>query len=294
MTDLPPPPPVSDEDLSAAVDGLAAPDVVERIAADPSTVGRQRAMTAAATAVGSSVTPLPGATVDHLIANALAAGPGSTGDDQAAAPGPLLAPHGPTPSRRRRLPPTWLVAAVITLVVAVGLTLVWSGIRDGDAGQTTTAASRADTEAGAAGRDGGSAERSGGDTGANATVAGSPSGSGGGAVEQVVDLGRFASAEDLRSTLAAGFPGQQPRRPADPAPPAARLDRCAQQVRVTLNGTQEPPPLGPRPDRQGYARIGDRQVLVYEFVTTSFQAGKSAVVAAVGVDACDPVVTFVH
>src|SRR4051812_6395945 len=72
-------PPLSDEDLSAALDGEAPPEVVARIAADPGAQARSAALAAVRNAVAEQPDPLRAAAVDELIVGALAA-VGTTGE----------------------------------------------------------------------------------------------------------------------------------------------------------------------------------------------------------------------
>lgn len=294
-----PPTPFSDEDLSVALDGEADADLIARVEGDAEARARTEALQAARTAVATPVAPLDPAMVDRLVARALGAA-----DGEAAEP---MAPVAPLSSRRARHagPPPWLVAAGIAVVVALGLALVWSGTRGDSTDQAANSgASKLDQGSGATARgqvDKSSkssrpgAEQRAEDSGTVAghaapTVTGAP---GGAANPPTINLGTFATAADLRAALASGFPST-PSADAAAAPSSAQLDRCIGEVRSTLNGSRLPAPLPARPSHQGYARVEAQPTLVYEFPTTTFQPGRTAVVTAVGTNACEPVLLFVR
>ena len=106
----------------------------------------------------------------------------------------------------------------------------------------------------------------------------------------IVDLGTFASGAELREALASSFPATANTTRTDstagalPAP--AAVDRCATQLQVTLE-------LDGDPLQVGVATVDGDPVLVYEFATTATDDGSpTTLVAAVGVDACDPIELF--
>lgn len=290
MTDHPTP---TDDQLSLVLDGEAGEELVARVEADPAARARLEELRRTTDALrASSVPPLDDADVDDLVATAL---------DTPIAPG---RPAGP--SRSRAVP--WLVAASVVILMAVGLALVWSGrstddeqagsARSSDANaEATLAESAADADASTAS---GTSEGSPlGGHGAPTTVP-SPQSS------RTADLpltylGAYASGDQLREATATSFadaaeatqaataPGTGSTTKADAAPAApkdAAVDRCAQQLQVTLN--MKAPPTG-----AGYATVDGRDVVAYEFATTSARDGKdTTLVAAVGVQACDQVVIF--
>jgi len=318
--------PLSDEELSAHLDGEAGPGVSERIAADPAAQARTASLAGAARAVATApVSPLPSATVDDLVARALAtaAGPAqvATGaldskqNRDAGEQAPLTAAGGrddsdvvPLSPRRsgrgRGVPPAWLVAAVVLLVVAIGAGLIVTGRNGGQresASQTKsgTAASGGAGEGlpsgtGGASSDGGQDSASRGSPGESPTLGpgqGPPTPSSTttptnpSAQPAPLWLGAFPSADALRTALAASFPSQSPPQAEGP-PSAASLQRCADQIRVTLA-------LQGQPLHRGYAAVDGAKVLVYEFASTSFRDQRpTTLVAAVGAASCDPVATF--
>lgn len=310
MTDHPAP--ITDEDLSAHLDGQAAPDMAQRIAADPEAQNRLEALRDAARTVADAPVPaLDGATVDRLVGRALlvfdeAHGPTdpvltpiastqrSSSVDASDAPH-AVRPYAPQelvpPAARRRLPPTWLVAAAVVLVVALGIGLVVTG-RDrdrSDQGVNTALTESTDRDQGAASKSGeASADASapqpsehGGASGAAPSTTIGPAFAAG-----AVDLGRFDTAQALRTALATRFPDAPATASSGGAPVTAAVQRCGTQVLVALN-------LKSNPTHIGYATVGGRQVLVYEFATTSYtDETPTTLIAAVGTQACDPVVTF--
>ena len=107
--------------------------------------------------------------------------------------------------------------------------------------------------------------------------------------EEVLDLGTFASGAELREALAEVFPGAA--FSADDGATRSRASddavaRCAEQLRVTLE-------LADGPQRVGIAVVDGQDVLVYEFATVATDDGSpTTLVAAVGIDACDPIELF--
>lgn len=290
-------PTITDDDLSLALDGEAGPELLARIEADPVALARLDAMRAAAAQVAAPVDPLDDATVDQLVTNALAT---------------PVAPARPVAAGPRRATP-WLVAASVIILMAVGLSLVWAGrgTEDDQAGASRTAADSSSQESSADAADSSFSE-SGGGIGAGSTEAAPSSGGHGSATTiasnpteglPVVYLGEYPSGDALREATATSFADALPTSEtapsfdgADPppdtatrsrsAPPEAAVDRCAQQLQITLS-------LETNPLQAGYATVDDRDVLVYEFAATSARDGsETTLVAAVGQDACDEVVLF--
>ena len=269
--------PFSDDDLSAALDGEASPEVLAGIEASPEARARQAELGAAAARMaGATVPPLDDDVVDALIAAAL---------DEPAAPS---VPAG----RRRTGPPVWAVAAGLVLLVATGLALVWSGRQEDQVAFKTVGDSiAADRDAGGATAESSAADEaspgemvlpdhggtaSGAGDGTNASTTTTPEAST--ALAPLVFLGALASSF-APSPLAAGT---QP----EAAPADAAVDRCQQQLEVTLE-------LEGGPTARGYALVDGQEVLVYEFDRASFADGSpTQLIAAVGVDACQQVVFF--
>ena len=298
----------TDDDLSLALDGEASPELLARIAASPEAQARLDQLRAAADRVaGSTVPPLDAGTVDGLISTALDT--------------PIAPSRGASTGRG---PAPWLVAAAVILLMAVGLTLVWAGrgseddqasARFDSVGQSISSAEssgsdQADSSFSESAGKSGTAESTGEQTA-------SPAGGHGSATTVVADsgasdlplvfLGTYPSGNRLRAATASSWAdavedsdspltysgstttpdGGAGRRGMVPAPPADEsVDRCAQQLQVTLS-------LEDGPVQTGYATVEDDEVLVYEFATTSARDGKeTTLVAAVGVDACNEVVIF--
>jgi hypothetical protein len=251
-------------------------------------------MRAASARVAEPIDPLDEATVDQLVTTALAT---------------PVAPDRPVAAGGRRATP-WLVAASVISLMAVGLSLVWAGrgAEDDQAGASRTAADSSSQEAGDGAADssfeessaagGGEAAPSSGGHGSATTIAANPTEG-----LPVVYLGEYPSGDALReatatsfadalasSDTAASFDGADPQSEtasrSRSAPPEAAVDRCAQQLQITLS-------LETNPLQAGYATVDDRDVLVYEFAATSARDGsETTLVAAVGQDACDEVVLF--
>lgn len=297
MTDLPPP---TDDDLSLALDGEADADLLARIEASPGARARLEELRAAQSLLASStVAALDDDVVDDLIASAVDT--------------PIAPQHQRT--RRPRGAAPWLVAAAVIVLMAIGLSLVWAGrSSDQDKADASFDAVGAEIEqqAGDAGADSSFSERSSGGRSAPdtvsgghgaATTSGSPSAS---ADTPLLYLGAYASADDLRAAtatsladaqtngetgLAFGSPspesGDATGFSAEDPPERAGVDRCAEQLQVTLS-------MKAAPLQTGYATVDGKDVLVYEFATASARDAdrETTLVAAVGADACDQVVIF--
>ncbi|MGI8756822.1 MAG: hypothetical protein ACR2MB_13385 [Acidimicrobiales bacterium] len=296
--------PLSDEDLSAALDGEADPDVIARVQSDAAARARTEALRAASTAVAAPVTPLDPAVVDQLVARALQAADGHAAGQAAVGPMAVdpMAPVAPlSPRRGRRAgPPPWLVAAGIAVVVAVGLGLVWSGTRGSTDQATSSGGAKLDQASRAATSKAGKSARPSADQRAEDSggVAGQAplDGTGGGGADTTpppINLGTFKTSADLRAALAKGFP-TTPATATATAPRSVQFDRCIEEVRSTLNGARNPAPLPARPSHQGYAQVEAQPTLVFEFPTRTYQPGRTAVVTAVGTNGCEPVLLFVR
>ena len=279
----------TDDDLSLALDGEADAELLARIEASPEAQARLEQLRAASRLVGNApVPPLADGTVDELIATAL---------DTPVAPA-------------RRTSTTSVV-----LLMAVGLSLVWAGRSSDDDQASATKASESADGIEAAG--GGSVADSASPSAEERTAAGMVPGghgaptttaaaTGSQAVPPIVYLGTYPSGDRLRAATASSFTealdasgsplefgdpdpgagGEEINRTM-PAPPAqTAVDRCAEQLQITLS-------LEAGPLQTGYAVVDDTDVLVYEFATTSARDAKeTTLVAAVGADACDEVVLF--
>lgn len=298
--------PLSDEDLSALLDGQAEPSVLDRLARDPAARARRDALAAAASAVASEpIAPLEGPQVDALVARALAegqapaaeAGPPAPADapESHAAPVIPLAPPG-----GRRLPPTWLVAAAVVALVAIGLGLVWSG-RTVQNGNEDLAQTKADAQLEqAAEEDSTTLSVEGGP--ATAEDGEAPTGdhsSESGPAESAPELpsierrlgapaylGAFATVEDLRAVVATGLPATDEPLGDLELPTDAAFQRCAEQMRVQFS--IEDPATAYR-----LTVVDDVVSMVFEFDAATFDDGDQAtVVTAVRADTCDPYFTI--
>lgn len=293
-----PRPPLTDDELSSHLDGEGAPDLDARLAADPAATARLDQLRGAADAVHhAAVEPLPADVVDDLVARALEAAVATGGAPSE--PGD----HVVAPLRGRgRTGPPWLVAAVVLVLMAVGLGLVWSGTRGGSTEDTATGAS-AGRSADEATRDA-AAEGAGSTAGADGDASGGQESSpptttsaeaGLGSADDGVtlpDLGAFETSEELRSSLADAFPASVPAGPASIAETA--VDRCAGLLREVL-------PVEGDPTHVGFAQVGGETVLVYEFIATPDEGSTTTTVAgapattlttAVRPAACDPLFVF--
>ena len=288
MNDHPTP---TDEELSAAVDGLADDELLRRIAASPEATARLAELQAAADLVaGSAVPPLDDDAIDQLIA------------------GTIDTPLAPA-RRPGRGPAPWLGAAAVVLLMALGLTLIWAGQDSSSDRAASTSASvdksAADLEATEAAGGGSAAassttivgEMSGrtstaADTGSPPTTMAPSTASAWGAAQY---LGTYDDGAALRTATATSFAqaqqaysvsrGSAPTSDAT-VPSSKAVDRCAEQLQITLS-------LKSPPTASAWATVDGKPVLVYEFATTSAATGKpTTLVAAVGVDACEQVVIF--
>lgn len=295
----------TDDDLSLALDGEADADLLARIEADPDARARLEQLRAAASLASTPVTPLGGDAVDELIATAVDA---------------PVAPVVSARARRgqRRAAP-WLVAASVILLMAVGLTLVWAGRSSDDDQASATLASAADksSESAESSNGGAAADTNFSGSGSTATDQAAPAGGHGSpttiapstssASLPLLYLGSYESGDALREATAGSFAdawkasgskvayqggdtaadevGRSTTSGGTP-PTAEAVDRCGDQLQVTLSTKAGPV-------QTGYATVDGEEVLVYEFAAASARDGReTTLVAAVGTDACDEVVIF--
>lgn len=295
-------PPLSDEDLSAVLDGEAGADVTERAQADPVAQARIDAFRTTRDSLrGAPVPALDRSVVDELVARALdqagttantgtfvtdGGGPGKDPMEEAR-PGDnrssddVVVPLAPSRGRSRGTP-RWLVAAAVVALVAIGLGLIWSG-RDGGGTETAevnTSAGQfdADDASGAGGSQDEAtvesdvaAEEGDSEVGAQPPTAPNPetptttpdvTTGSGDPVRAVTDLGSFASLEDLRTSLATSFPTD--RLPLGPGvgPSVAVIDRCQLLMMEVFD-------LPSEANRFGQATIEGEDLLVFEFAAPS-------------------------
>jgi len=300
------PTPLTDDDLSAYLDGEVTDDLAARIEADADAQDRLAQLRGAAVSLSAQpVAPLAPSVVDDLIANALAAAntapPPDGSDESDAGSSDATDPHPLAPPQPiRRGAPRWLVAAAIVVLMGIGLGFVWSGTHSdttkpsdlatsAERAKPTESKSAADSDAAA-----------GGDASASAAVpphggagstnsASSPSVT---AKTPVIDLGAFATGDALRTALATSFPAQ-PVAP-KPAVTVAALDRCAGLLQQVL-------PIAGAPTHVGVAAVAGKTVAVYEFVgapdAATTKSSTTVPVAttltvAVHPSACDQVIAF--
>lgn len=323
-----PPPPLTDEELSAVLDGEAGPDVVARVRSDPSARARIDAFATAGRVLRDApVTPLDATTVDRLVARSIEEvghqqprdgdgdGDGEDHDDAAVNP---LAPG----SRWANRAPQWLVAAAVVALVAMGLGLIWSGQQGGDdqvatTGTDTVTETSPEDQAGddgAGGDDGAApgdapaqgdgeaqadAPDSDADMGEDAAEPGAApepdgeappttAGVGGATGAEIADLGEFDSPDALRELLRTEFPDDLPLTSG--SVPESPTVGAVERCR---NQLQQVFGIEILPTDTGFAVVGDQPVLVYEFDAPSFDDGSpTTLVAGVGPDACQSVLTF--
>ncbi len=153
--------------VHAVLDGEATADERRRVARDPRLVARLEALRATAAAIGTAPPPVSEDALAELRARALgtldagAAGdeapppvdPGAAPDDDEVPPA-SPAPVTPIAARRstRSLPPFPAVAAVVLLLVAVGVALVASGLSGGDEDSASQNDATASADAGGSAR----------------------------------------------------------------------------------------------------------------------------------------------
>ncbi|MEO6987225.1 MAG: hypothetical protein ABI239_01100 [Aquihabitans sp.] len=290
-------PPLSDEDLSAALDGMAEPDVEARIQADPSARARLDALRAASETIGRGSAPtLDANTVDALIAQAIEVG-NSPAEDGEPSSAPQVSPDGvvtPLAPRRRSGTGTqrWLVAAVIVVLMAIGLGLVYSGTRSPQnetaavSTQNERAASSSDTaEPAADGADAAMPDHF--DTEASGAA---PEADASDQEPAALDqLGSFDDIRSLRSELRDGFPPDSAPVVGD-RPSNISVDRCNNFIQTVL-GNMSP---APEPEALGYVSVDGDPYLVYEYSITDSSTSGSKLITAANPDSCDLLFNFVR
>lgn len=300
-------PPLTDEDLSAVLDGEAGPEVVARVQADPAARSRLDAFRAAGDALRQvPVETLDAETVDDLIQRALseAVDTAATSDDAEGSPDAVVTPLAPP--RGRRGAPRWLVAAAIIALVAVGLGLVWSGVsNDGDpdlaemtaedTGGSSDAERGSDSAGGGAGRQESESSEGSSDTSAdeappdaeNPSVAPTTTATGDSATPTALpDLGAFESFDDLRTSLRTSFPDPAPSPRRGDVPSSTQVDRCDTQMQQVFE-------IPGDPVNTGIATVAGQDVIVFEYDRASFADGSpTTFVTAVSPESCAAELTF--
>jgi hypothetical protein len=287
MTD--PTAPLTDDELSSVLDGEAAPEVLSRLDADPAAQQRYRELESARRLVSDTpVVALPSSVVDDLVSRAMAeVGAASAGptDDTVT---PLVAPPRAT---ARRIPPPWAMAAVVAVLVAIGLGLVWSGQNSDDTSNAELAGAGS-TEA--------NADR---DAGTDSADDAPPQDAGSATDEQepsytpeqgvpapLIDLGEFATRAKLRTSLVDGVTSKGDLTDPDVAPTTAEIQRCDTQLAALLQGEG----IGSAADREAFAVVDGDPYVVYEFELTEPDEGLTSLISAVDPTSCDPLITFVR
>jgi hypothetical protein len=290
------PPPLDDLDLSAVLDGEATDEVRARLADDVEAQARLEALRAARDSLAAAqVEPLTDDVVDDLVTIALDRGaeapvdPGDPIDDAVVAP--LAARH------RRQIPP-WLVAAVVVVLVGLGLTLVWTGRDDGaemtfeTVGSSISADDRTLDDAAregapgassSAGLDGGATDQS------DQAEAAAPSSTVDGTVVDrlpLVELGAFTDADALRVALRDGFP-TTPVADEGPATDDAltAAARCLGKVDDLFGTTGDPVAVG-------VAVVDGSDVAVLELPFRTDDGRATSLVLAVDQRSCIPLLSF--
>lgn len=287
--------PLTDEDLSAVLDGEAPDGVLGRVQADAGARARLEQLSGARQAVaGASVDPLDPAVVDDLVGRAVRAADELPGHGSGTAD--VVAPLRPSRRTPRGLPPS-LVAAVVVVLAGLGLVLVWSGrdrptARD-QAGVSSPVSASADEgrAAGGAGSSAPGAEKAPGTAADTAATTGASSSAD---VAGLVPLGAFDTPDQLRTRIKDGLAPEARTADRDPASAAAyqasaaAVDRCDAQVRAVFE-------IEGAADQRGVATIDGDQILVYRYRYSTEEAPQATTLAvAARSDTCDVVLSFVR
>ncbi len=267
-----------DELVTAVLDGEATEAEVDRVRSDPALAARLEQFRQAAAALADPPPPLPDDQRRAVLEGALAAGRDAGEGPQAPKPVGPIAPR----RSRRHVPPAFLVAAAVIVMVAVGLALVLNG--RGEQNRDSRASSKAtssDTFSQASGDSqakagSGTADKTAAAQGGEGPHAGgtqqAPTSAAGEGRPALPYLGTFTNADQLRSALGALDPTTL--RPTEPSTPPdasgsytqAQLQRCAQIPR----GYEQQ--LG-QPFAYAYANVNGDSVVVISFPLTD-QPGK--------------------
>lgn len=316
-------PPLDDLDLSAVLDGEADDDVVARLQGDAAARDRLERLGRARDAIAGSVGPeLSGDDVDRLISNALAAyepvgaataqTDPSTGHDtggRTGADGDGVVPVPITQARSRQVPP-WAVAAVVVVLVGLGLTLVWTGRDDGgsdsdlafqevgssitaDEDATALSAEATDDQSDDASASAGAAEMNpepttpgdGSEGAVTTTTAGSTAG---GSSPTLMNLGEFPDVDALRVHLRDAFPTEGVPGPLPDTGVEDDLGaafRCLGKVDGLFEPTGEPTGVG-------IALVAGEPTVVYDMPYRTDDGRDTTLVIAVNEISCIPVLTF--
>lgn len=296
--------PLSDEDLSAALDGMATPDVDARIQADPAARARLEHLKAASSAVAQD----PPAILDPAVIDALVAQAIERGTAPASETAGVVTPLAP---RRRTAAGTqrWLVAAAVVVLMAIGLGFVYSGTHSDDtqdagvALEDGRAASQDDSpspepQVSSSAEQGEDSAETPPDHGApgqpNQAVPDDPSDetspdSDAQAPAELTELGTFDDKDALRTELRAGFP-QDAQLAEGMRPTEANVTRCNNFIQTVLVDLS----LSTDPDAVGQATVADKTYLVYEYAIDGGTEGRSKLLTAADLDSCDLLFSFVR
>lgn len=297
-----PPPPLSDEELSAILDGEADDAALSRLQADPAARDRLEALGAVSRQVRRSApAPLDTSMVDAMIGRAVAEG---TASPSGPPPADLIVTPLPPSSGSRLGGPRWLVAAAILVLVAVGLGLVWSGTRDDGDDVTASAPVSASTAPATRGEAGASADV---DRAPGNESTGAPGGepAADGAIPSedqpevtpespgltldglpVSQLGAFADKDALRTAVKRELPAGVGPSTSSMAPSQTELQRCVNQSMQIF--AIEDDPVG-----AALATIDGTGVVVLEFPKPSVADGTPITfVTANDLQTCNPILSF--
>lgn len=293
----PNPAPISDEELSAVLDGEADQATVDRVAADPAASARLASFRSVAAGVRSEpVRALDPQTIDILVARAIDEGMGAVPSEGAApGTGAVVTPM-PAPRRSTRMPP-WLVAAAVIVFVAVGLGLLFAGTRTtGGQDQASTSADQRsaapDADRTTAGERGSASD---GATPPAPTVPSSPAfpeappstSPGEGSFDRpLIDLGTFADTDALRTALADTFPTGPTVAAEASVPTVDQINRCSLLMKQIFS-------LKAEPRSTGVATVGGTQLIVFEFDAPSGADGRpTTFITANDADSCKAFLSF--
>lgn len=258
-----------DELVSAVLDGEATEAEVDRVRSDPALAARLEQFRQAASMLADPPPSLPPEQSRAMLEAALAAGRDSGDKSDAPVPAAPMAPLRPS----RRVPPAFLVAAAVIVMVAVGLALVLNGRGGQNRANRVSKGISSDTFSPATGdakskADSGARDKAGAVPGAVSPHASGtqsvPTSAAGEGQPAPAYLGTFAGADQLRNALGALDPATL--RPTEPPTPPdssvtytqAQLQRCAQIPR----GYEQQ--LG-QPLAFAYAKVNGDSVVVISF-----------------------------
>jgi hypothetical protein len=284
------PSPLDDDLLSSVLDGDADAATVARIAADPSASSRLSQLhDAQGMLAASSVPPLGDDVITAMIDSAVQTT--SEHDDQEPDRDGVV----PIPSSRTGPVPGWLVAAVVLILMGIGLTLVYTGRDQAEVAFNAVGSSIGTSDDGSGDlADRGEASAVAPDAaapaeseaaGAEATTTASAGSETSDDVPVLVPLGDFTDSDALRVHLRDGFP-----QPDESTPPSSEADldaafRCLGKVDAMFNTDGDPVNVG-------LATVAGDRTVVYELPYETDDGTATTLVLAVGELSCIPVLGF--